>query len=144
MNEIEINDKPNQTQSTAEEQSADDLLAENQALKQMIRLRNAREALTAALSERGAKSPGLLFAYAVDDFQFDEEGNLENASALLRKLEKTFPEQFEQRQIAPSVNGGSGSSGHHTLITRETLSKMRPAEIAALDWSEVKRILSEK
>ncbi|HTK37873.1 MAG TPA: hypothetical protein VL325_05225 [Pyrinomonadaceae bacterium] len=119
-----------------------ELLAENRALRQMIRLRDAREELTAALNDRGARSAGLLFAYAVDDLQFDDENKLANASALVRKLERSFPEQFEQRPAVPSINGGAGAANQPVAITRESLSNMKPAEIAALDWNEVKRVLA--
>ena len=139
------------TNKTDEEQAAcavedgkaePDLLAENRALKQMVRLRDAREELTSALADRGARSPGLLFAYAVDDLQFDDENKLANASALVRKLEKSFPEQFEERPAVPSINGGAGGSNQAAGITRESLSRMSPSEIAALDWNEVKRVLA--
>jgi len=137
MNETSKNDeiKP-------EPSPLDELLAENRALKQMIRLRDAREELTSELTDRGARSPGLLFAYAVDDLQFDDENKLANASALVRKLERSFPEQFEQRVAASSINGGAGAANQPVAITRETLANMRPAEIAALDWNEVKRVLA--
>jgi hypothetical protein len=142
MNDMETNNE--QRSAVEESPPANDLAAENLALKQMIRLRDAREVLTTALNERGARSPGLLFAYAVDDLQFDEDGNLENAAAVIRKIEKAFPEQFEQREATPSINGGSGAANRVTSITRESLAKMRPSEIAALDWNEVKRVLSDK
>jgi len=132
----------NQTASIVDAQSPDDLAAENRNLKQMIRLRDAREELTTLLVERGARSPGLLFAYAIDDLQFDDENKLTNTSALVRKLERSFPEQFEQRVAVPSINGGAGVSNQPAAITRESLTKMRPAEIAALDWNEVKRVLA--
>lgn len=128
--------------SAADVRSSEEVHAENQNLKQMILLRDAREELTAVLVERGARSPGLLFAYAVDDLQFDDENKLTNVSALVRKLERSFPEQFEQRSAVPSINGGAGVSNQPAAITRETLAKMRPAEIAALDWNEVKRVLA--
>jgi len=83
-----------------------------------------------------------LFAYAVDDLQFDDENKLTNASALVRNLERSFPEQFEQRPAVPSINGGAGAANQPVAITRESLSKMKPAEIAALDWNEVKRVLA--
>jgi len=128
--------------STIDVRSPDELLAENRNLKQMIRTKDAREELTTALVERGARSPGLLFAYAIDDLQFDDENKLTNASALVRKLERSFPEQFEQRSAVPSINGGAGVSNQPAAITREALAKMRPVEIAALDWNEVKRVLA--
>lgn len=145
MNETEQSNEQNRTAPPGEEtHSHDELLAENLALKQIIKLRDAREVLTTAFADRGARSPGLLFAYAIDDLQFDETGGLENASALLRKIEKAFPEQFEHRETVSSINGGSGGSSNLTSVTRESLAKMRPAEIAALDWNEVKRVISGK
>lgn len=142
MNDTNKKDETKPEPLAADTRSQDEVLAENRALKQMIRLRDAREELTTALTERGARSPGLLFAYAIDDLQFDDENKLANASALVRKLERSFPEQFEQRPAAPSINGGAGVSSQPAAITREGLAKMRPAEIAALDWNEVKRVLA--
>lgn len=138
----ETNNENKTGPSAGDVRSPDEVLAENRNLKQMIRLRDAREELTTVLVERGARSPGLLFAYAIDDLQFDDENKLTNASDLVRKLERSFPEQFEQHVTVPSINGGAGASNRPAAITRESLAKMRPAEIAALDWNEVKRVLA--
>ena len=143
MNETDINKIGANESGEAPDskQTPEQLIAENNALKQMMRLRDAREELTAVLAEKGAKSPGLLFAYAVDDLQFDEEEKLANVSALVRKLERSFPEQFEERIAVPSINGGAGKPNQPAALTRESLEKMRPSEIARLDWNEVKRVL---
>jgi hypothetical protein len=116
------------------------LRAENAELKRTSQIGAARDAVTAALGRLGAASPGLLFEAAKADLQFGESGGLENLEALVAKLQRTFPEQF--------AGGGSGSidagAGRHSApqLTRELLGRMKPADIAKLDWSEVRRVLA--
>src|SRR6185369_509205 len=49
------------------------LRAENEQLREMMKIRDAKDEMTDVLRAAGARSPGLLFTYAVDDLQFDEQ-----------------------------------------------------------------------
>jgi hypothetical protein len=60
--------------------------------------------------------------------------------ALLGKLKASFPEQFGTPPPA-SIDAGAGLRPTPQL-TREALAKMKPAEIAALDWNDVRRVLA--
>ena len=60
------------------------LRAENAQLREMMKIRDAKDEMTEILRAAGARSPGLLFAYAVGDLQFDAEGRVENWRLWLR------------------------------------------------------------
>jgi len=102
-----------------------------------------REQMVGEFQKAGARSPGLLFAQAVDSLQFDSDGRVANAAAMVEKLKREFPEQFG-RDVPPSIDAGAGRNSSVSHLTKDTLSRMKPAEVARLDWSEVKRVLSEK
>jgi hypothetical protein len=80
---------------------------------------------------------------AKDDLQFDDEGKLANAAAIVRQMQIKFPEQFGVEQATGSVDGGAGASGRNNTLTKEVLAKMKPAEIAKLDWADVRSVLSQ-
>ena len=119
-----------------------DLQAENAALREQIRLSEARQRLTADLAAAGARSPALLFESAKSKLQFADDGEMTNAAAIVEMLRTQYPEQFRSSKAA-SIDGGAGRSVPAPL-TREALRKMKPAEIAKLDWAVVRRVLSEK
>jgi len=141
-------DGGNETAGQTEEktESADALLAplreENEKLRELLKLRDAREQMVGELQKAGARSPGLLFAYAVDSLQFDDDGHVTNAAATAEKLRRAFPEQFGRDPARP-IDAGAGG-GHRPHLTKEALSKMKPAEIAKLDWVEVRSVLAER
>ncbi|MGH9819567.1 MAG: hypothetical protein ACRD43_05305, partial [Pyrinomonadaceae bacterium] len=116
------------------------LQAENESLRELIRLRDAREQLVGELQKAGARSPGLLFAHAADGLQFDTDGRLVNAAATVEKLRRAYPEQFG-RDAAPPIDAGAGGQTG-SYLTKAALSKMKPADIARLDWAEVRQVLS--
>ncbi len=58
-----------------------DLLAENAALREQIRLSEARERMTAELAAAGARSPGLLFDSAKTRLQFADDGRIGQLAA---------------------------------------------------------------
>jgi len=118
------------------------LRKENENLRELLRLKDAREQMIGEFQKAGARSPGLLFAHAVDSLQFDDQGKIVNAAATVEKLRREFPEQFG-RDIPPPIDAGVRGQASSQL-TKEALSKMKPAEIARLDWSEVKQALSER
>ena len=45
------------------------------------------------------------------------------------------------RRPAASIDAGAGRTSPATL-TKEALARMKPSEIAELDWSEVRRVLA--
>ena len=120
------------------EEEMNSMKQENETLKNLIRVRDARDAITQSLAAEGAQSPGLLFAYAVDSLQFDEEGKLVNAEAVVDHLKRSFPEQFRKYE---SIGGGAGTVNQPPPLTRAALAKMSPAEISKLDWAAVKEAM---
>ncbi len=131
---------------TPESEALATLQAENEQLKATIRLNEAHRQITGELAEARARSPELLFASVRDALQFADDGSLLNAAALVQKLRDEHPEQFEPGQFGtqpsfPSIDAGAGITTAPQL-TRDALSKMTTAEIAALDWEDVKRVLA--
>jgi hypothetical protein len=119
----------------------DTLRAENQQLKTQIRLNAAHRQITGELENAGARSPELLFEAIKGDLQFGDDGAVVNAAALLEKLRSLYPEQFGRFTAVASIDAAAGQ-GAQPRLTREALSKMKTDEIAALDWADVRRVLS--
>lgn len=116
------------------------LLAENETLRAAARVDAARRQITSDLARAGARSPNLLFEAIKNDLHFAADENIENKNAVIEDLRTRFPEQFGTRDIG-SVDGGAGR-GSSPQLTVEALAKMSANEIAALDWNEVKNVLS--
>jgi hypothetical protein len=129
---------PDVSESNAE---AERLRAENDELKNAIRMRDAREALTNELNAAGARSPELLFGSVQAEIQFDNDGRPTNVAAIATNLKQKFPEQFGSDHRA-SIDGGAGRGSQNNFLTRDTLAKMTPQEIARLDWNDVRAVLS--
>ena len=129
---------PESSDSNAE---LEQVRSENDQLRHAIRMRDAREALTKELNAAGARSPELLFTSAQGEIQFDDDGTPMNIAALAASLKQRFPEQFGSDQPV-SIDAGAGRTNRHSFLARETLAKMKPQEIAQLDWNEVKSVLS--
>ena len=123
---------------------AERLRAENIELKIQIRMRDARERMTELLAAAEANSPDLLFASVKGDLQFADNGELENAAALVARLRARFPEQFGRRPNTASIDAGAGTGAQRPFISAETLARMTPAQIQKLDWAEVRQVLSER
>ena len=117
------------------------LAAENQELRQAIRMQHASDAVTNCFRSAGARSPKLMFETAKGRLQFDDSGGLLNAAAIVAEIQREFPEQFAAELPAASIDGGAGLN-QPAMLTSEALAKMSPAEVAALDWSDVSRVLS--
>lgn len=116
------------------------LRAENEQLKAEIRFGAARDSVLEELKLAGARSPGLLFESVKGDLQFDDEGKPANTAAIVGRLKTAFPEQFGTN--APrSIDGGAGVV-RKPALSKDALRRMKPAEIAELDWGEVKRVLA--
>ena len=123
--------------------AADDLKAENENLKRALRLREARETVAREFRNAGAVSPELLAQAIESQMQLDDEGTVVNAAALARKLKREFPSQFAAGgSLTPAAIDGGAGSGSSQILTKEALAEMTPAQIAALDWQDVRRVLS--
>jgi hypothetical protein len=121
-----------------------ELRAENEKLKESLRLRDAHDTLKQKLKKAGARTPKLLLEAAKHALRFTADGMLENAHEVIDDLRDRFPEQFGRdiyRDPHMSIDAGSGRDSKPTL-TREALAKMKPEQIAKLDWSDVRRVLS--
>jgi hypothetical protein len=129
---------PQVSESNAEVET---LRKENEKLRAEIRTTNARSALTAELTVAGARVPELLIATAEKEIQFDDENNPVNIAAVIAKLTQTYPAQFGPEKHA-SIDAGAGRSNQNNFLTREALGKMKPQEIAQLDWDDVRQVLS--
>ena len=145
-----MNDEPIQTAgdetanaaSAAESNAeAQQLRAENETLRQTLRMRDARAALTTELKNAGARSPELLFESVQSQIQFDEQGVPVNIAAVTANLKQKFPEQFGP-DLPSSIDAGAGRNDQNKFLTREALTKMKPAEIARLDWNDVRQVLA--
>ena len=117
------------------------LRVENEKLKGEIRSGKARAALAKEFTVSGARSPELLIAAAEKEIQFDDDGEPVNIAAVIVKMTQHYPEQFGTDKPA-SIDAGAGRSSQTSFLTREALSKMKPEEIARLDWNEVRSVLS--
>lgn len=127
-------------QNTTDNAALAQLQAENEQLKATIRLDAAHRQITGELAQAGARSPELLFDSVKGELQFGDDGALQNAAAIVAKLKTTFPEQFGPDRPA-SIDAGSGQTAAPRL-TRDALHRMSAAEIAELDWNEVRRVLA--
>lgn len=117
------------------------LRAENENLRQAIRRRDARQAAIDELKKENARSPELLFASVQDEIQFDRDGRPANIAAVVAELKSNFPEQFGTDAPA-SIDAGAGRTDQNDFLTREALAKMKPQEIARLDWNDVRSVLA--
>jgi len=118
------------------------LEGENLELKRSSQLAQARNAAVTALGRLGAVSPALLFEAAELELQFDETGAVVNLEAQLATLQRKYPEQFAVvPRIPTTIDAGAGRSAPPQL-SKEALSRMTPAEIAELDWNDVRRVLA--
>lgn len=109
----------------------------------LLRTMTAKSAVTDALTAAGARSAELLFAASQDKLQFDDKGKVSNLTALVDALKKSYPDQFGVVTPTAGVDGGAGNTNPGEKLTKEKLQKMTPAEIARLDWSEVRKVLAE-
>lgn len=129
-----------QTEEAPEGITLNELQTENEQLKAAIRLRDARATVMDELKRAGARSPGLLFEAVTGDLQFDDEGKPANTAALVAKLKGAHPEQFGT-EAPRGIDGGAGVI-RKPALSKDALKRMKPAEIAELDWSEVRRVLA--
>ena len=83
----------------------------------------------------GARTPELLFEAAREELQFSEDGSVENAEAVVAEMKQRFPEQFGNVAAIDRRRSGPRWSAR---LTKEALAKMKPYEIARLDWAAVR------
>lgn len=119
------------------------LRTENDMLRNQIRIDKARSEMTRRLAAAGAWSPPLMFGAVRTELKFDDDGSLVNGAAIVDKLKRDYPESFAGAEQTGLIDGGAGRS-RGTGLTKAALSKMSPAEIARLDWADVRRVLSER
>lgn len=119
-----------------------ELRAENIELRNEIRLGAARETLLTEMKRIGALSPNLMFETIKGKLQFDDDGRPVNAAALVADMKRAFPEQFGGGAAAGLIDGGAGTGTAANFLTADALAKMTPAEIAGLDWNDVRRVLN--
>lgn len=117
------------------------LREENERLRATIRNVEAHRRITGELERVGARSPELLYEAVKSELEFGSDGGVTNAAAVVERLRRKFPEQFKASRTLPSIDAGAGTVELPSL-TKEALAKMKPAEIAKLDWEEVKRTLA--
>ncbi len=103
----------------------------------------ARSALTEAFREAKARTPELLTRIAENSLQFGADGEPQNTEALIGEMRLSFPEQFAESAKPAGIDGGAGS-GTLKPLTREMLAKMKPADIAKLDWQAIRSVLENK
>jgi len=120
------------------------LKAENEELRNSIRMRDARDAVGEALQKAGAKSPALLFKSVQDQLEFDDKGKIANLDTLVADLAKDFPEQFGTPKPEDGIDAGAGQGQKGTSLTLAQLEKMTPQEIAKLPWDDVKAAMAAK
>lgn len=116
------------------------LTDENTELRRALGIERAKRLMTTELTAAGARSPELLFSSVAGDIEFDEQGEPANTATLVASLRSRHPEQFGT-QTAP-IDAGAGAAAKPAL-TRESLTRMKPAEIAKLDWAEVREVLAQ-
>lgn len=117
------------------------LAAELKEMKAEVQLRDARDAITDALKEAGARNPKLLFAAVRDQLEFDEAGKLKDLAGMVKDLSDTYPEQFGKGETPGKVDAGAGNEDKAKGLTQAELEKMTPQEIARLPWDDVKAAL---
>ncbi|MBX7056157.1 MAG: hypothetical protein K1X36_14490 [Pyrinomonadaceae bacterium] len=118
------------------------LAAENAELRSAIDLGHARDAIVADLTAAGARSPRLLFDAVKGEINIAPDGSVAGRGEIVERLKAAFPEQFAV-PLPTSIDAGAGRTAS-AVLTRETLAKMTPAEIAALDWQAVKHALASR
>lgn len=113
---------------------------ENEKLKATIRNAAAHRQITGELGRIGARSPELLFEYVKGDLQFTDDDAVINAAAIVDKLRRQFPEQFGTQTVA-GIDAAAGQV-QPPRLSKESLGRMTTAEIAQLDWNDVKRVIA--
>ena len=134
-------DPPLEERPAAEPSEVETLRETNASLDARIRQLEARGDVTSALRSAGARSPELLFEAVKNSLQFGDDGSVENAEAVVAEMKRKYPEQFGPAAL-PSIDAGAGRNASPAALTKEALSKMKPDEIARLDWAVIREALA--
>ena len=134
-------DPPLEERPAPEPTEIEQLRELNASLQTRLKQLEARGDVTAALRSAGARSPELLFEAVKNSLQFDDNGSVENAEAAVVEMKRKYPDQFGPVAV-PSIDAGAGRTASPAALTKEALSKMKPDEIARLDWAAVREALS--
>ncbi|HMT06699.1 MAG TPA: hypothetical protein PKA82_01760 [Pyrinomonadaceae bacterium] len=129
-----------QGEAADDSSQAEQLTTENERLRRELGIEKAKRLITNELTAAGARSPELLFGTLVESIEFDEKGEPANTATLVGGLKTKHPEQFGTQTA--SIDAGAGMTAKPAL-TREALGRMKPAEIAKLDWAAVREVLSQ-
>ena len=129
-----------QDESATDSSQTEQLAAENERLRRELGIEKAKRLITSELTTAGARSPELLFGTLTEKLEFDDKGEPANTAALVSDLKARHPEQFGTQTA--SIDAGAGTTAKPAL-TREALGRMKPAEIAKLDWAAVREVLSQ-
>lgn len=137
-NEKAIKDAAEKAKLTEDERKD----AEIAEYKTQLRMRDAKDIVIAALEKAGTKATGLMWNAIKGDLEFDDKGKLTNLDSLVKDLQADYPDQFGTPKPGESIDAAGKTTGGGTL-TKEKLAKMMPAEINALDWEEVKKVMAQ-
>jgi hypothetical protein len=135
-------DPPLEETAPAQPGEIDGLRLKVEDLTRSLRLAEAQNQVTAILRDAGARSPELLFEAAGKLLQFADDGTLKNAEAVSAALKQRFPEQFAGAGAQPTIDAGAGSTTAPRALTRESLARMKAADVARLDWNDVRQVLA--
>ncbi len=121
------------------------LQKQNDELRSQLRLRDAKDAVTAALVKAESRSPELLWKTLQGDLEFDENGQVKNLDALVAGLKTSYPDQFGSPEPAPapvgSIDAGIGHDQRKKALTKADIQRMTPDEINK-NWSEISEVMS--
>lgn len=129
-----------QDESADESSQTEQLTNENERLRRELGIEKAKRLITTELTLAGARSPELLFGTLTERLEFDDNGEPANTAGLVADFKSRHPEQFGTQTA--SIDAGAGTTAKPAL-TREALGRMKPAEIAKLDWAAVREVLSQ-
>lgn len=117
--------------------------AEIADLQTQIKTRDARDAVNTEAAKLGVKNPGLIYKLVKEELEFAADGKVSNLAEVFDSAKTEYPDLFDTKPNQ-SIDAGAGTTGTPGTLTKEKLATMTPAEINALDWSVVSKVLTEK
>ena len=117
--------------------------AETEELRNQLRERDARDAVKDEAAKLGVKNPAAIYKIVKDELEYDDKGNVSNLADVIESAKADFPELFDTKPNQ-SIDAGAGTTGTGDVLTKEKLAKMTPAEINALPWEDVQKVLTAK
>lgn len=116
--------------------------AEIAEYRTQLQMRDAKDVVVAALEKAGAKATALMWNAIKGDLEFDDKGKLTNLDSLVKDLQADYPDQFGTPKPGESIDAAGKTTGGGTL-TKEKLAAMTPAEVMALPWDEVSKVMAQ-